>query len=278
MELWFTEKQTDSLGITCKVNKTLHVEQTDFQHLAVIDTQQYGRMLVLDGMVQTTVGDEFIYHEMISHVALVSHPHPRRVAVIGGGDGGAIREVLKHPMVEEATLVEIDERVIEVSRKYLPEISCGLSDPRVSVLVTDGIAHIQETENYYDVVLVDSTEPVGAAIGLFSPGFYASVFRALTDDGIMVAQTESPFVNQEVIRKSFSGISTRFPITELYLTNIPTYPTGLWSFTLGSKKFHPLQADFCRADDLDTRYYNADVHRAAFKLPTFVRRLLDSNQ
>lgn len=276
MELWFTEKQTENLGLSLKVTKTLHVEQTDYQHLAVLDTKQYGRMLALDGIVQTTVADEFVYHEMIAHVPLITHPNPKRVAVIGGGDGGAIREILKHPSVEEAVLVEIDGRVIEASRQYLPEISCGLSDPRVRILVADGIAHIREKENYYDVIIIDSTDPIGAAVGLFSSEFYASVFKALTDDGIMVAQTESPFANQEIVRKSFAGISQNFPIAELYLAVVPTYPGGLWSFTMGSKKVHPLEADLTRANGLETRYYNADIHTAAFKLPNFVRKLLET--
>lgn len=276
MELWFTEKQTENLGLSLKVTKTLHVEQTDYQHLAVLDTKQYGRMLALDGIVQTTVADEFVYHEMITHVPLITHPNPKRVAVIGGGDGGAIREILKHPSVEEAVLVEIDGRVIEASRQYLPEISCGLSDPRVRILVADGIAHIREKENYYDVIIIDSTDPIGAAVGLFSSEFYASVFKALTDDGIMVAQTESPFANQEIVRKSFAGISQNFPIAELYLAVVPTYPGGLWSFTMGSKKVHPLEADLTRANGLETRYYNADIHTAAFKLPNFVRKLLET--
>ncbi len=274
LELWVTEKQTDNLGLSLKVKKTLHQEQTDFQHLALVETEQYGRMLLLDGMVQTTIADEFVYHEMISHIALTTHPEPKKVAVIGGGDGGAIREVLKHPSVVEATLVEIDGRVIDTAKEYLPEISQGLSDPRVRIKVADGIAHIGETEDYYDVILIDSTEPVGAAFGLFSEAFYANVFRALTKDGIMVAQTESPFVNQDIIEKSFVGISGSFPITELYLASIPTYPSGLWSFTLGSKTHHPLHADLQRAAELSTRYYNAQIHQGAFQLPTFVRDIV----
>lgn len=252
----------------------MHEEQTEFQHLAIIETQQYGKMLVLDGMVQTSVADEFVYHEMITHVAMVTHPEPKRVAVIGGGDGGAIREVLKHPTVTEASLVEIDRRVVETSREYLPEIAGALSDPRVRIKVADGIAHIAETEDYYDVILIDSTEPVGAAFGLFSEEFYANVHKALTKDGIMVAQTESPFVNQSIIQRSFAGISRSFPITELYLASIPTYPSGLWSFTLGSKTFHPLKIDLNRADELQTKYYNRQVHQGAFQLPTFVRQLV----
>ncbi|NLV90908.1 MAG: polyamine aminopropyltransferase [Firmicutes bacterium] len=275
MQLWVTEKQTDSLCISFKVKEILHQEQTEFQHLAIVDTEQYGRMLLLDGVVQTTIDDEFVYHEMMAHVPMLTHPEPKKVAVIGGGDGGSIRELLKHPSVEEATLVEIDGRVIEASKEFLPEIAAGLSDPRVKIIVGDGIAHIAEMENYYDVILIDSTDPVGAAFGLFTEEFYANVYKALTAEGIMVAQTESPFVNQDIIERSFRGISQNFPVTELYLGCVPTYPGGLWSFTLGSKKHHPLEANWERADQLKTKYYTKEVHRAAFQLPPFVQEQLD---
>lgn len=274
MELWYTEKQTANVGITCKTRCTLHTEKTPYQELAVIETEQFGRMLVLDGMVQTTIEDEFVYHEMITHVALVTHPRPRRVAVIGGGDGGAIREILKHDSVEKAVLVEIDEQVIAASRKYLPEISCALDDERVEIRVEDGIAHVRENRGTYDVILIDSTEPVGAAVGLFSPEFYRDVYDALTEEGIMVAQTESPFFNQDLIRKSFAGIKASFPLTRLYLASIPTYPSGLWSFTLGSKRHDPLAVDTSKVPPLVTKYYTPQLHKAAFQLPRFVQELV----
>jgi len=273
LELWFTEKQTAHLGLDLLIKETLHVEQTPFQHLAVLDTFQYGRMLVLDGMVQTTIGDEFVYHEMITHVALHTHPCPKKVLVVGGGDGGAIREILKHDTVEQATLVEIDERVVEASRKWLPEISVGLQDPRCQVIIDDGIKHVDEHKNSYDVILIDSTEPVGPAQGLFAKPFYQSIYEALTEDGIMVAQTESPFVNRDLIRSVFADISATFPIARLYLANIPTYPSGLWSFTLGSKKHDPLKVDPKKMKRLPMRYYGPEVHHGCFALPEFVVEL-----
>lgn len=274
MELWYTEKQTENLDYSCKITKTLHTEDTDFQKLDMIDTLQWGRMLVLDGMVMTTIKDEFVYHEMITHVALNTHPAPKKVMVIGGGDGGAIREIIKHPTVEKATLVEIDGRVIELSKQYLPEIACALEDPKVEVLVEDGIKHIKERTDYYDVILVDSTEPVGPAVGLFTEDFYQSVSNALKSDGIMVAQSESPFVNANLITDMHNRISNIFPITRLYLASIPTYPSGLWSFTMGSKKYDPL--DFNDDTELPyaTRYYTPKLHKAAFQLPKFVGDLV----
>jgi spermidine synthase (EC 2.5.1.16) len=275
MELWYTEKQTPSVGITCKISRTLHDEQTEFQHMAVIDTEQFGRMLVLDGMVMTTIKDEFVYHEMISHVALNTHPNPENVLVIGGGDGGAIREVIKNPKVKKATLVEIDGRVVEVSKELLPEIALALKgNPKVEVLIDDGIAHIQNKDNFYDVILVDSTEPIGPAEGLFALEFYRQIFKALKKDGIMAAQTESPFFNNDLISRVYKDISSVFPLTKLYLANIPTYPSGLWSFTMGSKRWDPEKIDESKLPDLDTKYYCPDIHKSVFKLPKFVQDLL----
>ena len=275
MELWYTEYQTKNIGITMRIGKTLHSEMTDFQKLDVVETDQLGRMLVLDGMVMTTIEDEFVYHEMISHIPLITHPNPLKVAVVGGGDGGAIREIIKHPSVQEAHLIEIDGKVIEYSKQYLPEIACGLDDPRVTVFVADGIAHIKNSKNTYDVILVDSTEPVGPAVGLFSKDFYQDIYDALKEDGIFVAQTESPFYNKDLIRDTNRAISETFPIARLYLASIPTYPSGLWSFTMGSKKYKPEEADLTRVVELEknTKYYNAQVHHSAFALPNFVRQL-----
>lgn len=274
MELWYTEKQTENVGITCKIKETLHMEKTDFQDLAVLDTLQFGRMLVLDGMVQTTIADEFVYHEMITHVPLFTHPRPQDVVVIGGGDGGAIREILKHPSVRSATLVEIDRRVVEVSREFLPEISGSLGDPRVTVRYEDGINYIAGSKGQYDCIMVDSTEPVGPAVGLFSKEFYQGIHAALREDGLFVAQTESPFFNQDLIRKTFRSIKEVFPIARLYLASVPTYPSGLWSFTVGSKRYDPLEARLPEKMSFATRYYTPAAHRGAFALPAFVEALL----
>ncbi|MBM7581324.1 spermidine synthase [Caldicoprobacter guelmensis] len=277
MELWYTEKQTPNVGITCKTKCTLVVEKTKYQELAIIDTEQFGRMLVLDGMVQTTIKDEFVYHEMITHIPLFTHPNPKTVVIIGGGDGGAVRETLKHPSVEKVYLVEIDERVVENSKRYLPEVSCGLSDPRCEVLFQDGIEFIARHENAFDVVLVDSTEPIGPAAGLFAKDFYASIYRALKEDGLFVAQTESPFFNADLICNTYTSIKQVFPIVRLYLASIPTYPSGLWSFTLGSKRYDPLEVDENQILPIDTKYYSPEIHKSVFKLPRFVKELLESN-
>ncbi|WP_430742524.1 spermidine synthase [Bacillus atrophaeus] len=273
-ELWYTEKQTKNFGITMRVNKTLHTEQTEFQHLEMVETEEFGNMLYLDGMVMTSEKDEFVYHEMVAHVPLFTHPNPENVLVVGGGDGGVIREILKHPSVKKATLVDIDGKVIEYSKKFLPSIAGKLVDPRVDVQVDDGFMHIAKSENEYDVIMVDSTEPVGPAVNLFSKGFYAGIAKALKEDGIFVAQTDNPWFTPELITNVQRDVKEIFPITKLYLANIPTYPSGLWTFTIGSKKHDPLAVEESRFFDIDTKYYTKEIHKAAFVLPKFVSDLI----
>lgn len=274
MELWYTEKQTETYGITAKIRETLVTEKTDFQDLAIIDTMEFGRMLVLDGMVMTTVKDEFVYHEMVAHPALFTHPNPERVLVVGGGDGGVIREIMKHPKVKKAVLVDIDGKVIEYSKKFLPEIAGELDNPRVEVIVNDGYMHIHDHKNEYDVIMVDSTEPVGPAVELFSRGFYQGIYEALREDGIFVAQTDNPWFKADLIRSVNRDVKEIFPIVRVYCANIPTYPSGLWTFTMGSKTHDPLAVDTNAIPDISTRYYTPELHRAAFALPRFVADLV----
>lgn len=274
LRLWVTEQQTDDVALQLRVGQTLHSEVTPYQRLDVVDTDRFGKMLLLDGMVQTTERDEWVYHEMISHVGLFTHPAPKRVAIVGGGDGGAVREALKHKSVEQVTLVEIDERVIEASRKYLPTISSGLDDERTEILVADGIQHIRESKGAYDVVMIDSTEPVGAAVGLFSRSFYEALYEAVSDDGLIVAQTESPFYNADLIRDTNAALRSVFPIVRLYLAFIPTYPSGMWSFTLASKKHDPLHVAAERIAHIETRYFTREVFHGSFALPRFVEDLI----
>jgi spermidine synthase len=276
MGFWFTEKQTEHFGITAKIRKMMVSEQTAYQKLDMVETDEFGNMLVLDGMVMTTVKDEFVYHEMVAHPALTTHPDPKHVLVVGGGDGGVIREVLKHSKVEKATLVEIDGKVIEYSKKYLPEIAGELDNPRVKVIVGDGFMHIHENKNKYDVVMVDSTEPVGPAAPLFERGFYQGIYESLKEDGIFIAQTDNPWFKADLIQKVNKDVREIFPITRLYIANIPTYPSGMWTFTMGSKRHDPLEVEIGAIPELDTKYYTAGIHKAAFVLPRFVEDLVRS--
>lgn len=276
MESWFTERQTEHLQLSLRVRQTLREEQTPFQRLGVFETYQYGRMLVLDGAIQTTQEDEFIYHEMITHVPLTTHPSPRQVLVVGGGDGGTVREALKHSEVERVRLVEIDERVVAVARSFLPGLSGALDDPRVEVIIADGVEHVQGARGVYDVIVVDSTDPVGPGVKLFQPEFYRGVRDALAPEGLFVAQTKSPHLDRPFIRQVLGAIRPLFPITLLYTAAIPTYPSGLWSFAIGSKAHHPLAFDEKRGERLETRYYTPEIHRAAFVLPRQIRQELQS--
>lgn len=272
MELWFTEQQTPAIGFSCKSSETLRVEQTRYQHLAVINTEQFGRMLLLDGMVMTTEKDEFIYHEMISLVACNSHPHPEEVLIIGGGDGGTLREVIAHPAVKHGLLVEIDDRVVQASRDFFPSLACSFTNPKGRVLIEDGIKFVKEHKNFFDVVIVDSTDPIGPAVELFSQDFYQNAYSVLKDDGMLVVQSDTPFYNPDVVSMAYTGINHIFPMTKLYLASIPTYPGGLWSFTIGSKKYDP--ENLIHNHSLGCRYYTPEIHRAAFNLPVFVQKII----
>ncbi|KJR99317.1 MAG: spermidine synthase [Peptococcaceae bacterium BRH_c4a] len=274
MNLWVTEYQSENLTIGCRVLKTLYREKTRFQEIMIAETLQFGKMLLLDGVIQTTVADEFVYHEMITHVGLNTLEKPRRVLVVGGGDGGSVREILKHKSVEKVTLVEIDGKVVESARAFLPEISCGLNDPRAEVIVDDGIKHVKENPDTYDMIIVDSTDPVGPAVGLFGADFYRDVYNALTENGLFVAQTESPFYNRELIPRIIGDVRSIFPVARFFMASIPTYPGGLWSFTMGSKKHDPLEVDINSIPKMETRYYNPEIHSSSFVLPEFVKELV----
>ncbi|PTQ57437.1 MAG: Spermidine synthase [Candidatus Carbobacillus altaicus] len=283
MHLWFTEEQTAGFGITAKIKKTLYHEQTPYQVLDMVETETFGPMLVLDGMVMTTVRDEFVYHEMISHIPLFAHPNPRRVLIIGGGDGGVLREVLRHSVVERAVMVEIDSAVVEVSKAYLPQLSSAFTHPRAEVHILDGfryLSDIAETRRVsYDVIIVDSTEPVGPAEKLFERGFYQAIFDALSEDGLFVAQTDNPWFKGDLIRRVSRDIAQVFPRAFLYTANIPTYPSGLWTFTIGSKVYDPRTIAPHRVDRApflkELRYYHPALQEAAFVLPRFVSALVE---
>lgn len=273
MDMWLKEGQIENAAMTYKIKETLVRKKTEYQDLAIVDTYSFGRMLLLDGIVQTTIKDEYVYHEMIAHIPLFTHPNPKKVLVVGGGDGGAIREVLKHPSVEKAVLCEIDKEVINECKRFLPEISCALDDARCEIFVGDGIKYVHEHKNEFDVIIVDSTDPFGAAEGLFGGSFYKEIYDCLTEDGIFIAQTETPFYLPEVVKRVYNDANAVFPITKLFMAGIPTYPSGFWSFTVGSKKHDPETADLSNSIDIDTKYYTKKLHKACFVLPKFVEDL-----
>jgi spermidine synthase len=228
----------------------------------------------------TSETDEFVYHELIAHVPMLVHPQPRRVLVIGGGDGGTVRELVKHPEVEEVVLCEIDGMVIEACQRYLPTIASQLTHAKVQVCVGDGVAYMAEEARDFDVIIVDSTDPVGPGEGLFTEAFYRNAYQALTEAGILVAQTESPFAAPDVIQKVYPMYRRIFPQVAMYTGVIPTYPGGLWTWAFCSRQYGPAlplhHHHRAQAIAQTCRYYNPAIHHAAFCLPNFVQALITS--
>lgn len=275
MEMWLKEMQLPDVAMTYKVVETLERKKTKYQDLAIVDTESLGRTLVLDGIIQTTINDEWVYHEMITHIPLFTHPNPKKVLVVGGGDGGAIREILRHKCVEKAVLCEIDEEVIKAAKKYLPEISCALDDPRCEIFVGDGIKYVKEHKNEFDVIIVDSTDPFNMAEGLFGGNFYKDIYEALTDEGMFIAQTESPFFLPDIVKSTYENSKAVFPIPGLFMAGIPTYPGGYWSFTMGSKVYDPAKGpNRPMPEDWKMKYYTPALHSAAFVLPQYIKDLI----
>lgn len=279
MELWYTEKHTENVNFSIKVDKQIYSGSSEFQRIDIFNTREFGRIMTLDGYLMLTEKDEFIYHEMITHVAMCVHPNPKRVLVIGGGDGGTVRELTKYDCLERIDLVEIDEEVVEVSKKYLPQTACKLDDPRVHCYFEDGLKYIRRVEDEYDIIIVDSTDPFGPGEGLFTREFYGNCNKALHEDGIMVNQHESPFYDgdAEAMQRAHKRICKSFPISKVYQVHIPTYPSGHWLFGFASKKYHPVKGvdwDRWNALGLKLRYYNPALHAGSFALPNYVEEML----
>ncbi|MCZ6521228.1 MAG: polyamine aminopropyltransferase [Bacteroidetes bacterium] len=283
-DIWFTERnETTALSLKHDGQK-LFEKITPFQKVEVYNTLEYGNMLALDGMVMCTEKDEYVYHEMITHVPMLLHPDPQKILVIGGGDGGTAREILKHQGVDSIELVEIDNAVVEASKLHLPTISPAFGHSKLQLKIEDGIKFVKNvSDESFDLVIVDSTDPVGPGEGLFTKDFYLDVYRILTKQGIMVTQSESPRFNQSVFKEIYQCYRDIFGLHQVhcYLAYIPTFPTGMWSFSFCSKgNIHPINdLDQDRVtkfiDENQLSYYNLDVHRAAFALPNFVAQLIE---
>lgn len=281
MDFWFSEKHTKDVKLSIRVDKQVYSATSDFQRIDIFDTPAFGRILVLDGYLMLTEKDEFIYHEMITHVPMAVHPHVKDVLVIGAGDGGVIRELTRYPEIERIDLVEIDEEVIEASKEYLPFTSCKMGDPRVNIYIQDGLKFIRRKKDEYDLIIVDSTDPFGPGEGLFSREFYGNCFKALHDDGIMVNQHESPFYEQDALamQRAHKRIIESFPFSRIYQAHIPTYPSGHWLFGFSTKKYHPLRdLNEARWNErgLKCKYYTTTLHRGAFYLPAYVEEMLEN--
>ena len=280
-EMWITEPYKDFLRMSYRVEKTLYSGRSDFQQINVVDTRGHGKMLLNDGLVMVTERDEFIYHDMIAHVPLFVHPQAEKVLVIGGGDGGTIREVLRHQSVKLAYLVEIDPCVLESCKEHIPQTASALDDSRCVVKVEDGVRFVAETSEKFDIIIIDSTDPIGPATPLFGEEFYRNVKGCLRDEnGIVISQGESPFYGEVEQKSLLRVLSTQFSKTHVYNFSNLTYPGGLWSFMFSSNKLCPItdfQNQRVNESGLQFQYYNSSVHRAAFCLPEFQKKNLQDS-
>ena len=270
----FFEKEPYSpIEYTYKVESVLYKGKSKYQEILVIENPYFGKILVLDGIVQLTEKDEFFYHEMLTHVVMHAHPNPTRIAVIGGGDGGVVREVLKHKPVEKIYFVEIDEEVIRVSKKFFPTVSSGIDDAKVEVKIMDGADFIKNLSDSIDVIIVDSTDIIGFARSLFTEDFFNSVIKALKPEGLFVTHSESLHFHLDIVIEVQQILKKAFPLVDLYAVPIATYPGNWWAFSIGSKTLNP--RDIKRPFKIKTRYYDDEIHRHAFLPHKLYRRLMD---
>ncbi len=262
-----------------KVTKYLHSEQSKFQKIDVVETEAVGKLLLLDGKTMVSNKDEFVYHEVVSHIPYMVSRKVKNVLIIGGGDGGVVREFVKHADIERIDLVEIDERVIEVSKIYFPECTSGLSDKRVRVLPEDGFAFIKRAKKEYDIIVVDSTDPVDFASGLFTDEFYTDVYNALTDDGIMMNQTENPFLDEFGVKNIYNNMRKVFPIVNSFNAPMLIYPGVYWTFGFSSKKYRPTDINPEKLEAMtklerSLQWYNMDWHKGTFSISNFHKNMI----
>lgn len=281
MTAWFTETLHPWLGQCLTMDRVLFRDKTEHQDLIIFENAKFGRVLALDGVVQTTEGDEFIYHEMLAHVPITAHGEAKRVLIIGGGDGGMAREVLKHPGIERLVMVEIDRSVIDMSREHLPNLNAGaFDDPRLELVITDGARYVDETEDRFDVIIVDSTDPIGPGEVLFTAAFYAQCKRCLIEGGILATQNGVPFVQSQELTNSWQRLQESFADVWFYLAPVPTYQGGHMAFGWATDDAAKRQLNTAAIDarfsplGIETRYYTPAVHHAAFALPKFILNLL----
>lgn len=283
MEFWFSEKHTDGVKLSIKVKEQLYHAKSPFQEIDFFNSEEFGTFFTLDGLMMVTQKDEFIYHDMITHVPMAVNPAIKKVLVIGGGDGGTVRELCRYKSIESIHMVEIDEMVVRACEKYLPQTAASFDDPRVTLFFEDGVSFMDRAKDEYDLVLIDSTDPIGPGEGLFTHTFYRSCYDALKENGILINQHESPYYEDDKLAmvRAHKRIKESFPIAKVYQFHMPTYPSGHWLFGFASKTFDPvkdLKRDEWSKFGLKTKYYNLDLHQASFCLPTYVQEALEEKE
>lgn len=281
MELWYTENHTPNVRFSIKVKKQLVSVESQFQRIDVFESYEFGKILVIDGYLMLTEKDEFIYHEMLTHVPMAVNPDIKNVLVIGAGDGGTIRELTRYQSIEKIDMAEIDKLVVDVCREYIPQTASKLDDPRVNIYYEDGLKFVRGKQDEYDLIIVDSTDPFGPGEDLFTKEFYGNCYKALKEGGILVNQHESPYYpnNAMAMQKAHKRIKSIFPVSMIYQAHIPTYPSGHWLFGFASKGLDPildLKEERWNSLGIKTRYYNTQLHRGCFALPNYVKELLEN--
>ena len=280
MDIWYTENHTENVRMSIRVDKQLASVQSDFQRIDVFESNEFGRIMTLDGLLMLTEKDEYVYHEMITHIPMATNLDIKNILVIGAGDGGTVRELCRYYTIEHIDMVEIDYKVVELAREYLPFTAKSLDDPRVHIHYQDGLRFVRRVEaGTYDLIIVDSTDPFGVGEGLFTKEFYGNCYKALSGDGILVNQHESTFYEsyRNSMKRAHNRIKSLFPIALVYQAHIPTYPSGHWLFGFASKKFDPrkdLQDMRWNRLGLKTKYYNTILHQGCFAIPNNVRDAL----
>ena len=279
MQIWFSEYHTLNAKLDVRIEKQLFSGESEFQKINVFQSYEFGKFVSLDGEIVFSEADEFIYDEMVTHVPMAVHPDVKNVLIIGGGDGGVAKELIGYPTIEHIDVVETDKMFVDVCKEFFPESAEGLEDPRITMHYDDGLRFLRRKSDEYDLIINDSTDPLGHTEGLFTKEFYGSCYKALKEDGIMVYQHGSPFYDEDEVecRKKHRKVYKSFPISRVYQAHIPTCPSGYWLFGFASKKYHPLN-DFkpekWEALGLKTWYYTTNLHRGAFMLPKYVEDLL----
>jgi spermidine synthase len=272
-EIWFVENDRNNLKISYKVKEVLSSIKSPYQQINIMNIHDFGLCLVLDGVMQTTELDGYIYNEMLSHIPVITHPSPKDVLIIGGGDCGVANELTKYDFLQKIDMVEIDELVVKQCIKYIPDIAGEAPyDKRVNFIFDDGIKYMRNTNNSYDVIIVDSSDPVGPAEELFAESFYINAKNALRTDGVFVCQSQSPLFNTDILSNTYRTLSRHFDIVKIYLASVPSYPGGFWSFTIASDQHDAEKADISRLSE-NTKYINKEVFLSSFKLPNFIRKL-----
>ncbi len=274
--MWFVENYDNKASLGLKASEKLYEKQSEFQKVEVFKTDFFGNLMTLDGLVMLSEKDEFVYHEMIVHMPLNTHKNPKSVLVVGGGDGGAVREILKHKSVEKVVLCEIDKEVVDVSRNFFPTVSSKLNDEKVEIVYEDGFKFLDNHKNAFDVIITDSSDPVGPGVELFKENYYKKVKESLKEGGIMVSQSESPWLYEETMKSMTNAMGKIFKNVQTYVAMVPLYPLGFWTISFASDFYRLENFDLKRSEEIakSCKYYNPEIHKAALALPNFAKNIV----